>query len=123
MYTGYVDACTRHSVVGWAADTDRPDARLELRVMVNGAEQGRVIADRPREGLRQRGIYGDGAHAFEYAFDPPLSPFRGYNIVVRYADRALTSAAVDFASSRNAARTSACARCWSPPPAAPAPPC
>ena len=51
MYTGYVDSSDHHSIIGWAADTDRPDARLELRVMVNGALQGRVIADRPRAPL------------------------------------------------------------------------
>jgi hypothetical protein len=87
MFTGYVDSSDHHSIVGWAADTDRPDARLELRVMVNGAEHGRVIADQPRDGLRQHGAYGDGAHAFTYVFDPPLSPLHAYEIVVRYVDK------------------------------------
>lgn len=87
MYTGYVDSADHHCIIGWAADTDRPDSRLELRVMVNGAEQGRVVADRPREGLRQHGIYGDGAHAFTYFFDPPLSPLHAYDIVVRFTDK------------------------------------
>jgi hypothetical protein len=87
MYTGYVDSSDHHSIIGWAADTDRPDARLELRIMVNGAEQGRVIADRPREGLRQHGTYGDGAHEFIYVFDPPLSPLHAHEIVVRFVDK------------------------------------
>jgi hypothetical protein len=86
MYTGYIDSSDHHSIIGWAADTDRTDARLELQINVNGAEQGRIIADQPREGLRQRGTYGDGAHAFTYVFDPPLSPLRAYEIVVRFAD-------------------------------------
>jgi hypothetical protein len=86
MFTGYVDSSDHHCIVGWAADTDRPAARLEIRVMVNGAEQGRVIADRPRDGLRQHGIYGDGAHGFTYVFDPPLSPLHAYEIVVRFTD-------------------------------------
>ena len=86
MYTGYVDSSDHHCIIGWAADTDRPDSRLELSIRVNGAEQGRVVADQPREGLRQHGAYGDGAHAFTYVFDPPLSPLHAYDIVVRYVD-------------------------------------
>jgi hypothetical protein len=86
MYTGRVDSCNHHSITGWAADTDLPDARLELYIYVNGAQHGRVVADEPREGLRQRGTFGDGAHAFTYAFDPPLLPLRSYDIVVRFTD-------------------------------------
>jgi len=86
MFTGHIDSADHHAIVGWAADTDRPDVRLELSIRVNGQEQGRITADEPREGLRQRGIYGDGAHEFTYVFDPPLSPLRAYDIVVRFAD-------------------------------------
>jgi hypothetical protein len=86
MQTGHIDRFDHHCVMGWAADPDTPDKRLTLRVMVNGAEQGRVVADQPREGLRKRGNFGDGAHAFEYRFDPPLSPLRRYEVVVRFED-------------------------------------
>jgi hypothetical protein len=86
MLTGYVDSFDHHFIVGWAADTDRPNARLELSVVVNGSEQGRITADRLREGLRQHGAYGDGAHAFSYAFDPPLSPLHAYDVVVRFVE-------------------------------------
>jgi hypothetical protein len=86
MQTGHVDRFDHHCITGWAADPDMPDVRLTLRIMVNGAEHGVIVADKPREGLRQRGIYGDGAHAFEYRFDPPLSPLREYNVVVRFGD-------------------------------------
>ncbi len=123
MKIGHVDAYNHRSVVGWAADTDHPDVRLEVRVMVNGAEQGRVVADLPREGLRQRGSYGDGAHAFEYVFDPPLAPSAATTSSSATPMWRRISATAASASNRNAARTSACAPCWSPPPAAPAPPC
>src|ERR1700744_249763 len=86
MYTGHIDSANHYCLTGWAADTDRPAARLQLRIMVNGQEQGVVTADQPREGLRQRGTYGDGAHAFTYLFDPPLLPLHGYDIVVRFID-------------------------------------
>lgn len=88
MYAGHVDSYDHHSIVGWAADTDRPNARLELSVIVNGAEHGRIIADRLREGLRQHGTYGDGAHEFSYAFDPPLSPLHRYDVAVCFVETA-----------------------------------
>lgn len=87
MYAGHIDSSNHHTITGWAADTDRPDARLELLISVNGAEHGRVVADQPREGLRQRGTYGDGAHAFTYVFDPPLLTLHGYDVVIRFADK------------------------------------
>ena len=76
------NSLSRHGIIGWAADPDDPTARLEVTILVNGTEQGRAIADRPREGLRQSGVYGDGAHGFEYRFDPSLSLLRSYDVVV-----------------------------------------
>jgi hypothetical protein len=86
MQASYIDIFNHHRIVGWAADNERPNDRLLLRIMVDGAEQGRVVADKPREGLRLREIYGDGAHGFEYRFDPPLSPLRGYDVVIGCVD-------------------------------------
>jgi hypothetical protein len=82
MPEGRVDAFARHAISGWAADIDRPDAKLEVAVFVDGREQGRTIANRPREDLRALGTLGNGAHGFVYAFDPPLSPLRSYEIMV-----------------------------------------
>ena len=86
MNVGHVDSSDHHSIIGWAANADSPGTRLEVRIMVNGAEHGRVVANAPRDALRQRGLYGDGAHAFTYVFDPPLSPLHAYDIVVRFTD-------------------------------------
>jgi hypothetical protein len=86
MPEGRVDAFARHSISGWAADFDRPDAAVEVVVFVDGREQGRTRADRPREDLRALGTLGNGAHGFAYAFDPPLSPLRSYEITVSEAD-------------------------------------
>ena len=85
MLDGRVDAFARHSISGWAADTGRPDARVEITVLVNGHDHGGVRADRPRDDLQMLGTLGDGAHGFAYAFDPPLSPLRSYEIVVCHA--------------------------------------
>jgi hypothetical protein len=54
-------------------------------VLVDGHARGRARADQPREDLRLLGTLGDGAHAFVYAFDPPLSPLRSYEITVCHA--------------------------------------
>jgi Sulfotransferase family len=86
MKIGYVDSFASHKIVGWAADADQPDVRHEVTVLVDGTPRGVVLADRPREGLRQLGTYGDGAHGFEYSFDPPLSLLRSYDVVVRFSN-------------------------------------
>ena len=86
MLDGRVDAFARHSIRGWAADADRPDARVEVVVLVDGHEHGRASADSPRDDLQMLGTLGDGAHGFAYAFDPPLSPLRSYDIAVCHAE-------------------------------------
>jgi Sulfotransferase family len=86
MKIGYVDSCASHKIAGWAADSDHPDTRYEVTVLVDGAPRGKAVADRARDGLRQRGTYGDGAHGFEFTFDPPLSLLRSYDVVVRFSN-------------------------------------
>ena len=86
MLDGRVDAFARHSIRGWAADADRPDARVEIVVLVDGHARGRARADRPRDDLQTLGKLGDGAHGFVYAFDPPLSPLRSYEVMVCHAE-------------------------------------
>jgi hypothetical protein len=85
MLDGRVDAFARHSISGWAADADRPDDRVEVVVLVDGHARGRARADRPREDLQMLETLGDGAHGFAYAFDPPLSPLRSYDIAICHA--------------------------------------
>ena len=85
MLNGRVDAFARHSIRGWAADADRPDARVEVVALVDGHPRGRALADRPREDLQMLGTLGDGAHGFVLALDPPLSPLRSYGIAVCHA--------------------------------------
>jgi Sulfotransferase family len=86
LHTGHIDSADHYAINGWAADTDRPDARVLLRIMVNGIQHGQVIAERPRRDLLDIGKYGDGAHGFIYVFDPPLLPLHAYNVVVHVID-------------------------------------
>jgi hypothetical protein len=86
MRGGHVDAVSRTQVSGWAADAEQPNARLRLTVMVNGAERGRTVADKPRVDLAKLGRYGDGAHGFAFAFPKPLPAHRDHDITVLYTD-------------------------------------
>ena len=82
MLDGRVDAFARHSISGWAAETDRSDARVDIVVLVDGHIQGHARADLPRPDLAELGTLGDGRHGFAYRFDPPLSPLRSYKVSV-----------------------------------------
>lgn len=83
MIDGHIDSLNRQWVVGWAADSDHPDAVVDVTVQVSGRERASVRADRPRGDLRDLGKFGDGRHGFELAFTPPLSADQDYEVVVR----------------------------------------
>lgn len=85
MLTGHVDDACRQYISGWAYDSENPDAKVEVVVLLHGAEQGRVIADRMRPDLQKLGKYGDGCHGFFFRFDQPLSVIGTYDIVVQFA--------------------------------------
>jgi hypothetical protein len=91
---GYVDACTRFHVAGWAADQDDWGGALRVVILVNGREVKTVTADQHRENLDQIGDGATGKYAFRYYFEAPLSPYRRHEIVakVRPGDHVLPSA-------------------------------
>jgi hypothetical protein len=86
MRGGHVDSVTRKTVAGWAADSQQPDRRLELRIEVDGREAGRVRAERLRPDLAALGKYGDGAHGFLFIFPEELAAGRDYSVSVRFED-------------------------------------
>jgi hypothetical protein len=90
MRGGHVDAISRNAISGWAADSERPDARLEIRILVNGALRGAAIAARPRRDLAVLGKYGDGAHGFSFAFPEELSADQEHEVVVCFAEDGAT---------------------------------
>jgi len=61
---GYVDAVKDGRVYGWAFDRLRPEARIAIRVMNEGALVLALVADKARPDLAA-GSVGDGRHAFE----------------------------------------------------------
>jgi hypothetical protein len=82
MLIGYIDRLDRHFLTGWAVETEHPDDQVEISVLVNGQEWGRITADNLRVDLREHGSYGDGRHGFTYLFDKPISVLATYNISV-----------------------------------------
>ncbi len=66
---GRVDAVDNGQLFGWVWDRNRPEARLLVRVLLDGVEVATGIADKPRVDLRRNGI-GDGHHAFTLDLPP-----------------------------------------------------
>jgi hypothetical protein len=60
MLVGYVDIAQRDKISGWAAHSDDPDAVVDLIVLANGREAGRVRADRFRRDLKRLGRFRRG---------------------------------------------------------------
>jgi hypothetical protein len=90
MRGGHVDAISRKAVAGWAADQDRPDARLIVAITVDGVKLGQAQADRLRKDLANLGRYGDGRHGFAFEFPAPLDPGRDHTILVQFAEDGAT---------------------------------
>ena len=85
---GAVDEISRRRIVGWAFDSDVPEANLPIAIYVDDREFGHCTANLFREGLKEE--LGDGAsgqYGFEFTFDPPLSVFMEYRVRVSVADQ------------------------------------
>jgi hypothetical protein len=86
MRKGHVDTVSHILVDGWAADVERPDAALDVDILVNDQRVARVTADRARADLAALGEFGAGRHGFRFTFPEPLSATTTHRISVRYAD-------------------------------------
>ena len=65
--SGSLDRVSRDGwVSGWCWFPERPEAHVELTVLVDDAPVGSVVADAFRPDLQQAGI-GDGRHGFSFA--------------------------------------------------------
>ena len=86
MLLGHIDLVDRHTVRGWAADTDRPYGTLEVAVFVDGKLAGLTRADQARDDLKDPAVLGAGVHGVAYQFDPPLAAQQDHDVVVRFAE-------------------------------------
>ncbi|TDT93777.1 hypothetical protein DFO45_3161 [Azorhizobium sp. AG788] len=66
---GRVDAVDNGQLFGWVWDRNRPEARILVRILLDGVEVASGVADKPRVDLRRNGI-GDGHHAFAIDLPP-----------------------------------------------------
>jgi hypothetical protein len=82
---GQADEISRRGVAGWAADTENPRNEVEIVILVNGAEVGRVRANEFRKGLDAVVPGSTGRHGFEFKFDPELRIYEDYRIEVKLA--------------------------------------
>jgi hypothetical protein len=79
---GYIDGVRNGSIFGWALDPERPGARIELEVQLDGEAIGGCLADLERDDLASKGI-GDGRHGFRVGLPHVLDPDRPHQIIVR----------------------------------------
>lgn len=83
---GFADEITRHGVVGWAMDEDRPAESVRLVVKVNGQTRPTRRVAVPRPELRAEfGPAATGDYGFRLTFDQPLSGFQESRIEVAAA--------------------------------------
>jgi hypothetical protein len=85
MLVGNVDIVQHDRITGWAADMDAPLAAIDVVVMVDGDEVGRVSADLFRKDLHDLGPYGDGRHGFTFMFSEPLPADLDHDLAVCFA--------------------------------------
>ena len=72
MLVGHVGRLAADVVGGWAADTENPDAAVDVIIYVDGKRVAQVACDQLREDLRDLQTYGEGRHGFRYQFPTPL---------------------------------------------------
>ena len=73
-FRGHVDLLTRSELVGWARDDDRPEASINVQVIVDGDIHGTTPADILRaELVNHLPAPSTGRYQFIYRCGPPLS--------------------------------------------------
>jgi len=79
---GCFDALDLRGVLGWAYDSNNPDLRLEIEVLVDGQVAGRVTANTHRSDLLEAGK-GDGQHSFVLQLPHSFFSAQEHNVQVR----------------------------------------
>jgi hypothetical protein len=85
VLVGHVDVASRLSIAGWAADSDRPQEAVQVRLLANGRAM-RVTADITRDDLRT--VFPGSTGQYGFLFDAgvlPLSPFVDQSVRIAFA--------------------------------------
>ncbi len=85
---GYVDGVVGGEIVGWAADDERPGARIEVSGRFDHLPLPAVPADQERDDLRRAGL-GDGAHGFRIPLEGDALTAGAHIVEVRAGSRTL----------------------------------
>jgi hypothetical protein len=94
---GCVDVLSRTLIAGWAANPDRPEEEVALRIIIDGKSVN-VVANLARPNEEWRFPSATGRYGFQFDGYPlPLSPFVDHQIEVVFAK---TGAAVPQGSDR-----------------------
>jgi hypothetical protein len=84
---GHVDQITPKKISGWAIDADKLGMSVEVRIIVNGREAGRCIAEKARKGLANYlKMETTDHHGFEFTFDPELPSTHKMTVEVLMAE-------------------------------------
>lgn len=78
---GRVDALDGNRLHGWIWDEARPEERLTVKLLRDGAPVQEATADQARIDLRRNGI-GDGKHAFAMELDDAVAAARDHLTIV-----------------------------------------
>ena len=79
---GHFDDLDLRGVSGWAYDSNNPNLRLDVEVLIDGRVAGRVTANNHRSDLLEAGI-GDGQHSFVLRLSHDLFDDQEHNVQVR----------------------------------------
>ena len=81
--SGHIDRISRSGVSGWAYDRQAPSDRVFVSIFVNDVLRGICVADQTRPGFVPSAADVSATnYVFEFAFDPPLSPFIEHRVEV-----------------------------------------
>jgi SAM-dependent methyltransferase len=70
---GYLDCYTPELIAGWAWDSDHPEERVFVEILIDGKFVARVAAEEYREDLANNGI-GGGTYAYSYRPSSAIDP-------------------------------------------------
>jgi hypothetical protein len=82
VYSGFHDAATCTSIAGWAYDTSRPDAAVNVYVFDGASLLATLAANLFRADLA--GTYGNGYHGFDWPTPASLKDGQPHSVTIRY---------------------------------------
>jgi len=86
LMTGTILRAEPRMVAGWAIGND-PAQPVQVALSVNGAEIAQTLADKPRNGLKEKGVHPTGICGFVFRFPPGKALQVGDKVAVYPVDK------------------------------------